>query len=179
VLNLTPAAAAAEVKKRLDGLVVDPHVAVSLTSYRVATVSVVGEVRQAGSYPLRPGEGVLELLARAGGLSEFANKGRIFVVRRGAGSYSSLAAVNGTATDGADKSSKGAAASNGKSAPSEQPMRVRMSYDKLARADGAAVQCTCCCCAPATHLTTRPSLLARRCSSSSRSACPASAPATS
>src|SRR5688500_7589503 len=38
VLGLTPTAAAEEVKKRLDGLVVDPHVAVSLTSNREATV---------------------------------------------------------------------------------------------------------------------------------------------
>jgi polysaccharide export outer membrane protein len=66
----------------LNGLVVDPHVAVSLAAVREPNVSVVGEVRTAGAYLLRPGEGVLEMIARAGGLSEFANRGKIFVLRR-------------------------------------------------------------------------------------------------
>lgn len=82
VQGLTPPQVGDEVSKKLVGLVVDPHVVVSLGTTREPTVSVVGEVRQAGAYPLHPGEGVLELLARAGGLSEFANKSRVFVLRR-------------------------------------------------------------------------------------------------
>lgn len=104
IFGLTPPQAGVEIAKKLTGMVVDPNVAVSLMSNREATVSVVGEVQSSGSYNLRPGEGVLEMLARAGGLSEFANRGRIFVVRRAEG------------------------------------VRVRLNYDKLAQADGAAVQ---------------------------------------
>ena len=82
VLGMTPPQVSEEITKKLSGLVVDPHVAVSLASVREPSVSVVGEVRQAGAYPLRPGEGVLEMIARAGGLSEFANRGKVFVLRR-------------------------------------------------------------------------------------------------
>lgn len=106
VLSMTPPQVGDEVGKKLNGLVVDPHVAVSLANLREPSVSVMGEVRTAGNYPLRPGEGVLEMIARAGGLSEFANRGRIFVLRR---------------TDS---------------------LRVRFDYDKLSRADGAAVKFT-------------------------------------
>lgn len=104
VYNLTPPQASQEIAKRLNGMVVDPNVAVALTSNRDATVSVVGEVQTAGSFDLRPGEGVLEILARAGGLSEFADKSRVFVVRK------------------------------------SENLRVRLNYDKLAHADGAAVK---------------------------------------
>lgn len=82
VLGLTPPEISDEVKKKLTGLVVDPNVAIALANTRSPTVSVVGEVRTAGSFELRPGEGVLEVLARAGGLSEFANRSRVFVIRR-------------------------------------------------------------------------------------------------
>ena len=98
--GMTTSEASAEIGKRLTGLVVDPHVAVSLSGGREPTVNVVGEVRTGGSFPLRSGEGVLELIARAGGLSEFAGKDRIYVVRK------------------------------------RESMRIRFSYDRLARADG-------------------------------------------
>ncbi len=82
VAGTTPQQVADAIAKKLSGLVVEPHVAVSLAGTRPPTVSVLGEVRNAGSFELRPGEGVLEILARAGGLSEFARKDAIFVVRR-------------------------------------------------------------------------------------------------
>lgn len=102
VFGLTPPEAAREVSKKLTGMVVDPNVAVSLLSKREATVSVVGEVQASGSYDLRPGEGVLEMLARAGGLSEFADRSRVFVVRRAEGvrvrlDYDKLAKGEGAA----------------------------------------------------------------------------------
>lgn len=102
VYNMTPPQASAEIAKRLNGMVVEPNVAVALTSNRDATVSVVGEVQTAGSFDLRPGEGVLEVLARAGGLSEFADKSRIFVVRKSENlrvrfSYDKLAHADGAA----------------------------------------------------------------------------------
>ncbi len=82
VAGTTPKQVAEAIARKLSGLVVEPHVAVSLAGTRAPTVSVLGEVRSAGSFELRPGDGVLELLARAGGLSEFARKDAIFVVRR-------------------------------------------------------------------------------------------------
>ena len=46
------------------------------------TIAVMGEVVHAGMYTLTPGAGVAEALASAGGLTEFAHRDRIFVVRR-------------------------------------------------------------------------------------------------
>jgi polysaccharide biosynthesis/export protein len=80
--GLTPPACSKEIARRMQGLVLDPKVSVSVAGTREASVSVLGEVRDAGAYPLKPGEGVLEILARAGGLSEFADRDRIFVIRK-------------------------------------------------------------------------------------------------
>ncbi|MCC7110381.1 MAG: polysaccharide biosynthesis/export family protein [Deltaproteobacteria bacterium] len=85
VVGATPQQASEAVARKLSGMVVEPHVVVSLSVTRAPTISVLGEVQQAGTFELRPGEGVLEVLARAGGLSEFARKDGIFVVRRSQG----------------------------------------------------------------------------------------------
>lgn len=85
VAGATPQQAGEAVARKLSGMVVEPHVVVSLAVTRAPTISVLGEVQQAGSFELRPGEGLLEVLARAGGLSEFARKDGIFVVRRSQG----------------------------------------------------------------------------------------------
>lgn len=101
VANLTPAGAAAQIEHRLDGLVVEPKVTVSVKEGQPAAFSVVGQVKSPGSYGLHSGMGVLQALAMAGGLSEFANDSRIFVIRKDGGmqrirfSYGKLARAQG------------------------------------------------------------------------------------
>jgi len=82
----TPAAFAAEVQQKLRPFINNPLVTVSLEEPRPLTVSVVGEVVRAGTHPLEAGAGVLQALAAAGGLSEFAHRDGIFVLRTVAGS---------------------------------------------------------------------------------------------
>jgi polysaccharide biosynthesis/export protein len=61
-----------------------PVVTVFLEEMGPAQLSVLGEVTRPGVYPLdRTQGGVLRALASAGGLTEFAHKDRIFVVRAG------------------------------------------------------------------------------------------------
>jgi polysaccharide biosynthesis/export protein len=72
--------------RKLDGLVVDPKVAVALVNVRPSVVSVLGEVKTPGQYPLDPRATVLEVLAKAGGLTPFADPDSIYVIRRDAGS---------------------------------------------------------------------------------------------
>ena len=67
---------------RNKSLVVDPRVTVVLEETKPLAVAVMGEVVHAGMYTLSPGAGVAEALASAGGLTEFAHRDRIFVVRR-------------------------------------------------------------------------------------------------
>jgi polysaccharide export outer membrane protein len=102
VAGLSPPMASVEIAKRLNGLVVDPHVVISLAGGRESTCNVTGEVRQGGSFPIKAGDGVLELIARAGGLSEFADRNDIYVVRKRDGvrirfSYDRLMRADGPA----------------------------------------------------------------------------------
>jgi polysaccharide export outer membrane protein len=61
----------------------EPTITVNLEEGRPAEVSILGEVSHPGTYPIAPGFGVAQLLAGAGGVTEFANRDRIFVVRGG------------------------------------------------------------------------------------------------
>lgn len=81
VAGLSPEEAAQRVAKRLDGIVVNPMVQVSVSTPRGVRVSVVGEVRTPGAYELTKRERLLDVLARAGGLAEFADRDGIYVLR--------------------------------------------------------------------------------------------------
>lgn len=81
VAGLTPDDAADSIKARLDGIVIEPNVSVAVREGREASVSVVGEVRTPGQYRLEQGETVLHMLAKSGGLTEFAQPDAVFVVR--------------------------------------------------------------------------------------------------
>ncbi len=81
-LGLTPAALAAQIQTKLKEYINAPVVTVSLEEKPPLIVPVVGEVSKQGQYSLERGAGVLEALAAAGGLTEFAHRDRIFVLRR-------------------------------------------------------------------------------------------------
>jgi polysaccharide biosynthesis/export protein len=72
------------VQAKLTGLINKPIVTVSLEDTAPAQLSILGEVARPGVYPVdRGSQGVLRALAAAGGLTQFAHKDRIFVVRPG------------------------------------------------------------------------------------------------
>ena len=79
--GLTTAALADHIAKRLKDFVVNPVVTVSLEETRPFEVYVVGEVVKAGRYPIEPNGSVLQAIAAAGGLTPFASRDKIFVVR--------------------------------------------------------------------------------------------------
>jgi polysaccharide export outer membrane protein len=74
-----------EVAKRLtdalSGIVQSPIVTVSVASPRLLRISVLGEVRTQGNVQVPYGEGVLGAIARAGGLTEYADGESIYVLR--------------------------------------------------------------------------------------------------
>ncbi len=82
ISGATTGEAADRITQRLVGLVVDPQVTVALVETTPPTITVLGEVRQPGTLPLSRGERLLDALARAGGLTEFASKDEIFVLRQ-------------------------------------------------------------------------------------------------
>jgi polysaccharide export outer membrane protein len=80
-VGLTPNALAQQIQTRLKEFINAPVVTISLEETRPFSISVIGEVTKAGVYALPPGAGVLQALAAAGGLTQYASKDRIFVVR--------------------------------------------------------------------------------------------------
>lgn len=77
-----PAQLAAEIQERLKEIVKVPSVIVTFEQGAEMKVSVVGEVRNAGVFPMEPGSNVLHALAAAGGLNDYADSDRVFVVRK-------------------------------------------------------------------------------------------------
>jgi polysaccharide export outer membrane protein len=65
--------------------VVTPQVTVSLVDIRSRAVFVMGQVGKAGSYPLLAPITVLQLIAQAGGLTPFAKRKSIYVLRASMG----------------------------------------------------------------------------------------------
>ncbi len=78
----TPTALGLELQARLKDFINNPVVTVSLEESRALTVSVVGEVMRPSIVTLDPGAGVLQALAAAGGLTDFAQREGIFVLRK-------------------------------------------------------------------------------------------------
>ena len=83
VAGLAPSAVEGEIAKRLDGIFVAPRVSVVIEESVASTVTVLGEVKRPGTYPIARPVSVLETLALASGLTEFARKDRILVLRGG------------------------------------------------------------------------------------------------
>lgn len=82
--NKKPGQLQAEIQDRLKSIVVAPSVTVRLNPDAAGElkVYVVGEVKNAAAYPVDHGANVLQALAAAGGLSEYADGDKIFVVRK-------------------------------------------------------------------------------------------------
>lgn len=84
VVGKTPPEAATEIANALSatGFIEKPSVSVAVIETRTPDFAVIGEVRQPGSFELKPGTTVVDGVALAGGLTEFANKERVFVIRK-------------------------------------------------------------------------------------------------
>ncbi len=85
VAGKSPAVLAAELQVKLKDFINTPVVTVSLEEMRPVLVSVLGEVTRSGVVTIEPGSGVLQALAAAGGLTDFAHRDGIFVLRKTAG----------------------------------------------------------------------------------------------
>lgn len=84
VAGKTPIQIAGDVEKMLrdSNLVVNPRVNVIVEEVPPVQITVLGAVGRAGNFAMSPGSGVAEALASAGGLTEYAHKDRIFVLRK-------------------------------------------------------------------------------------------------
>ncbi|HWH58242.1 MAG TPA: polysaccharide biosynthesis/export family protein [Terriglobales bacterium] len=80
--GLTPTQLASKITTELQKFVTNPQVTVIVTQINSQRIYILGEVGRAGAYPLLPGMTVLQALSSAGGLSEFANGKKIYVMRQ-------------------------------------------------------------------------------------------------
>lgn len=76
VVGLTAADAGDAIAAQLKsaGILLEPHVTVSIVEYQSQGVTITGEVRSPGVYPLLGNRTVLDMIAMAGGLNENAGK---------------------------------------------------------------------------------------------------------
>jgi polysaccharide export outer membrane protein len=76
-----PSALRGELEARLKDYLVSPSVTVAVEESQPMLVSVVGEVARSGVFPLDPRSGIAQALATAGGLTDYASRTSIYVVR--------------------------------------------------------------------------------------------------
>jgi len=79
--GLRPSVLRAQLEARLKDYVVSPSVTVNVEATPM-TIPCLGEVTKPGAYAVDPGTGVAEVLAHAGGLTDYATRDRIFLVRQ-------------------------------------------------------------------------------------------------
>jgi polysaccharide biosynthesis/export protein len=81
VSGLTPVQTQTLLANKLQSILTNPQVTVTVTEIRSRMAFVTGEVGKPGAYPLLVPTTVLQLITNAGGLGQFANKKGIFVLR--------------------------------------------------------------------------------------------------
>ena len=82
VRGKAPAAVSADLETRFKHYVVSASVTITVEETQPASVAVLGEVSHPGVYPVDSSAGVLQALALAGGFTDYASRGSIYVVRR-------------------------------------------------------------------------------------------------
>lgn len=82
VSGLTPNELSEKLQRELVSVIVSPVVTVSLVEPAPVSVSVLGEVATQGAFTLQRPAGVLQAIAAAGGLTPYAERDGIYVLRR-------------------------------------------------------------------------------------------------
>jgi len=81
VAGLTPEAAQHLLTERLVQFVHKPRVTVTVQEIHSRMVYITGEVQRPGAYPLMDAMNVVQLVARSGGLTDFAKQKKVYVLR--------------------------------------------------------------------------------------------------
>ncbi|HKD13770.1 MAG TPA: polysaccharide biosynthesis/export family protein [Candidatus Angelobacter sp.] len=81
VAGLSPRQIQQLVTEKLKSILTNPQVTVSVAEVRSKMVYITGEVGKPGAYSVASPLNVLQLIARAGGLNEFASRKNIYILR--------------------------------------------------------------------------------------------------
>lgn len=82
VVGLTTGQLRKTLEEKYKEYTTDPFVTIRIEGIASSEVFLLGQVGKPGAFPLVGNESILQLLTRAGGLSVFANRSNIRVVRR-------------------------------------------------------------------------------------------------
>ncbi len=88
--GLTPMALSNDITQRLKKYIQDPVVTVAVLGVNSQRIFLVGEVGKVGPVMLTPGMTPLQAIVSAGGLSQFANSKRIYILRTVGGKQQKL-----------------------------------------------------------------------------------------
>jgi polysaccharide export outer membrane protein len=88
--GLTPMALSADISQRLKKYIQDPVVTVVVLGVNSQRIFTVGEVNRVGPIMMTPGMTTLQAIVTAGGLTQFANSKRIYILRTVAGKQEKL-----------------------------------------------------------------------------------------
>jgi polysaccharide export outer membrane protein len=77
----TPLQLAEEITTRLKKFIQDPNVTIILTQMNSKKVYLIGEVAKTGPEEMTPGMTLLQAISTAGGLTQFANAKKIYILR--------------------------------------------------------------------------------------------------
>lgn len=83
--GLTPQQLSNEIATRLEKFILAPHVSVVLSEIHSKVVYTLGEVGKKGPIEMTPGMTLLQAISSAGGLTDYANKKKIYILRSEAG----------------------------------------------------------------------------------------------
>jgi polysaccharide export outer membrane protein len=86
----TPLQLADEIAVKLKKYVQDPNVTVILNQMNSKKVFLIGEISKTGPIEMTPGMTLLEAIATAGGLSQYANAKKIYILRSEAGTQQKI-----------------------------------------------------------------------------------------
>jgi polysaccharide biosynthesis/export protein len=81
VAGMTPEAAQQALTEQLSKFVRKPRVTVTVQEIHSRMVFITGEVQRPGAYPLLDTMNVVQLVARSGGLTDFAKQKKVYVLR--------------------------------------------------------------------------------------------------
>ena len=84
--GLTPLQLAEQISTKLKKYIQDPNVSVVVNQIHSKVIYLLGEVVKRGPVEMTPGMTVLQAIASGGGLTDFANKKKIYILRNDSGS---------------------------------------------------------------------------------------------
>jgi len=88
--GMTPLQLANQIAAKLKKYIQDPNVSVVLTQINSKKVFLLGEVQKRGPVDMTPGMTVLQAIASAGGLTDFADTKKIYILRDEAGTHQKI-----------------------------------------------------------------------------------------